>query len=60
MDNLADTMTVNPELPQYRMALGYHDAKEQLRPLVAHEKSRMPIPNGAQANAVLPAVRAIW
>lgn len=60
MDNLADTMTVNPELTQYRMALGYHDAKEQLRPLVAHEKSRMPIPNGAQANAVLPAVRAIW
>ena len=60
MDNLADTMTVNPELTQYRMALGYHDAKEQLRPLVAHEKSRMPIPNGAQANAVLPTVRAIW
>ena len=60
MDNLADTMTVNPELTQYRMALGYHDAKEQLQSLVEHEKSRMPVPNGAQANAVLPAVRAIW
>lgn len=60
MESHTDTMTVNPELTQYRMALGYHDAKEQLQPLVEHEKSRMPVPNEAQAEAVLPAVQAIW
>lgn len=60
MSTHKDTATVNPSVTQYRMELGYNDAKEQLQPLVEYEKSRMPVPSKARVNTVLPAVRAIW
>lgn len=60
MSNLQDTLTITPEITQYRIKLGYDDAKEQLTDLIAHENNQMPVPNAAQIHAILPSLRAEW
>ena len=60
MSSLWDTMAVNPEITQYRLELGYQDAKEQLTDLIEHEKSQIPVPNAARIHAILPSLRMEW